>query len=224
MALQRRAREAPGAGAGGLDRSRGAGGLGAEGRSPRPHGGDPLRCRAQAHGVRAPAGQGCRLRVFPDHRPHGKGEKDRVTSCQPCYKQTSWHILSGSRRCIRRTWKKASARCTCPSPSPGSIRRRAGVGVTQHVLCFALRARASRFSPGETVAIGLSSRPAFHRSALASSAPPSPRRADPPAGGQKPSGNPAFRSPQVVTRCAIASRPISCDPAMTSERYRSSRP
>ena len=43
MALQRRAREAPGAGAGGLDRSRGAGGLGADGRSPRPHGRDPLR-------------------------------------------------------------------------------------------------------------------------------------------------------------------------------------
>jgi hypothetical protein len=41
----------------------------------------------------------------------GKGEKDRSRSCQPCYKQTSWPILSGSRRRIRRTLKKASARC-----------------------------------------------------------------------------------------------------------------
>jgi integrase-like protein len=49
-----------------VDRSRGAGGLGADGRSACPHGGDPLRCRAQAHGVRAPAAQGCRLRVFPE--------------------------------------------------------------------------------------------------------------------------------------------------------------
>jgi hypothetical protein len=128
MAGQRRAGEAPGAGAGGVDRSRGAGGLGAEGRSPRPHGGDPLRCWAQAHGVRAPAGQGCGFRVFPDHRPRRQGRERPVTSCQPCYKQTSRPILSGSKRCIRRTWKKASARGTCPSPSPGSIRAPGGSG------------------------------------------------------------------------------------------------
>ncbi len=30
----------------------------------------------------------------------GKGEKDGAQSCQPCYQQTSWLILSGSRRCI----------------------------------------------------------------------------------------------------------------------------
>jgi Phage integrase, N-terminal SAM-like domain len=127
MALQRRAREAPGAGAGGLDRSRGAGGLGAEGRSPRPHGGDPLRCRAQAHGVRAPAGQDVDF-GYSQHRPRRQGRERPARSCQPCYKQTSWPILSGSRRCIRRTWKKASARCTCPSPSPGSIRAPGGSG------------------------------------------------------------------------------------------------
>jgi hypothetical protein len=45
MALQRQAREAPGAGAGGLDRSRGAGGLGAmDGRHALMAG---IRCRAQ---------------------------------------------------------------------------------------------------------------------------------------------------------------------------------
>jgi hypothetical protein len=129
MALQRRAREAPGAGAGGLDRSRGAGGLGAEGRSPGPHGGDPLRCRAQAHGSACACGSRMSTSGIPrSPSATARARKTGARSCQPCYKQTSWPILGGSRRCIRRTWKKASARCACPSPSPGSIRAPGGSG------------------------------------------------------------------------------------------------
>jgi hypothetical protein len=78
MALQRRAREAPGAGAGGLDRSRGAGGLGAEGRSPRPHGGI-------LNGAGRRLMECVRLRVrvstsgIPSTVRDGKGEEDRGT-------------------------------------------------------------------------------------------------------------------------------------------------
>jgi hypothetical protein len=78
MAGQRRAREAPGAGAGGLDRSRGAV-LARRGTVATLSGGDPLRCRAQAHGV-------LRLRVKDVDFGYsqitvrdGKGEKDRGT-------------------------------------------------------------------------------------------------------------------------------------------------
>ena len=79
MAGPRRAREAPGADAGGLDRSRGAGGLGAEGRSPRPHGGI-------LYGAGRRLMECVRLRVKDVDLGYsqltvrdGKGEKDRIT-------------------------------------------------------------------------------------------------------------------------------------------------
>jgi site-specific recombinase XerD len=78
MAGPRRAREAPGADAGGLDRSRGAGGPGADGRSPRPMAGvlygaglrlmECVRLRVKD-----------RLRVSQITVRDGKGEKDRIT-------------------------------------------------------------------------------------------------------------------------------------------------
>jgi site-specific recombinase XerD len=77
--------------------------------------------------------------------------------------------------------------------------------VIQHVLWFALRARASRFSPGETVAICLSSLPAFHRSALGSSAPRLFYNDRFPASTSRPSGG---RSKTV--REAGIPKPASC--------------
>ena len=42
----------------------------------------------------------------------GKGEKDRVTILPALLPANLLAHLERSRRCIRRTWKKASARCS----------------------------------------------------------------------------------------------------------------
>jgi hypothetical protein len=130
MALQRRAREAPGAGTGGLDRSRGAGGLGAEGRSPRPHGRDPLRCRAQAHVSAYACGSRMSTSGIPSTVREGRARKTGSRSCAPCYQQTSWSILSGSRQCIGRTGPGRRLRrgVLALRPGPEVPARRAGVG------------------------------------------------------------------------------------------------
>ena len=70
----------------------------------------------------------------------GKGEKDRIAILPALLQAKPLGPSRAGQAMHQRVWKKASARGTCPSPSPGSIRAPGGSGGWQYLALAPSRA------------------------------------------------------------------------------------